>query len=53
MVSGNTVYYLKFADDEAIYTAVVTKSDLLPFAKAGQTVELVLKGNVIEKIEFK
>lgn len=53
VVSGNTVYYLKFADDEAIYTAVVTKSDLLPFAKAGQTVELVLKGNVIEKIEFK
>lgn len=53
VVSGNTVYYLKFADDEAIYTVVVTKSDLLPFAKAGQTVELVLKGNVIEKIEFK
>lgn len=53
VVSGNTVYYIRFADDEVVYTAVVTKSDLLPFAKAGQTVELVLKGNVIEKIEFK
>lgn len=53
VVGGNTVYYIKFAEDEAVYTAVVTKSDLLPFAKAGQTVELVLKGNVIEKIEFK
>ncbi|MBE6787570.1 MAG: CvpA family protein [Ruminococcaceae bacterium] len=52
VVDGNTVYYIKFQKDEAVYTALVTKSDLLPFAKSGDTVKYTVSGKVINTIEF-
>ncbi len=52
VVEGNTVYYLKFEKDEAVYTALVSKSDLLPFAEAGQKVKITANGTVISTIEF-
>ncbi len=53
VVEGNTVYYIKLADNENIYTVAVTKSDLLPFAAKGQEVKITVNGNRIETIEFK
>lgn len=57
VVSGNTVYYLKLAETDVIYTVPITLSDRLPFAKAGDNIELTLTetGNEINvtKIEFK
>ena len=52
VVDGNTVYYLKLENDEKVYTVIVTKSDLLPFAKKGDTVKLTLNGKVIDTIQF-
>jgi hypothetical protein len=52
VVGGNTVYYIKLKFDIEIYTAVITKSDLLPFAKAGDEVNLTVTGNVVNTIEF-
>lgn len=52
VVDGNTVYYIKLADNEAIYTVEVKKSDLLPFAKKGNKVKFTVNGNSIETIEF-
>lgn len=52
VVGGNTVYYIKLAENENIYTVAVTKSDLLPFAKKGDTVKLTLNGKEINTIQF-
>ncbi len=52
VVGGNTVYYIKLADNENIYTVAVTKSDLLPFATKGQTIKITVNGNSVETIEF-
>ena len=52
VVDGNTIYYIKFQQDEAVYTALVTKSDLLPFAKSGDTVKYTVSGKVINTIVF-
>lgn len=52
VVDGNTVYYLKLENDENVYTAIITKSDLLPFASKGQTVKITVNGKVINTIIF-
>ncbi len=52
VVEGNTVYYIKFEENAEIYTALVTKSDLLPFAKKGDAVKITVSGKVINTIEF-
>ncbi len=52
VVDGNTVYYIKLEEDANIYTALVTKSDLLPFAKKGDAVKIAVSGKVINTIEF-
>ncbi len=52
VIEGNTVYYLKLENDANVYTVLVSKSDLLPFAKAGDTVTLTLNGTVVEAIVF-
>ncbi len=52
VVDGNTVYYIKFQEDDAVYTALVTKSDLLPFAKKGDSVKYTASGKIINTIEF-
>ncbi len=52
VVEGNTVYYIKLEDNENVYTAQITKSDLLPFAKIGDTVKLTLIGKEINTIQF-
>ncbi len=52
VVEGNTVYYLKLENDTNVYTVLVTKSDLLPFAKSGDTVTFTLNGKAIDTIRF-
>lgn len=52
VVEGNTVYYLKLENDSNVYTVLVTKSDLLPFAKPGDAVTFTLNGKVIDTIRF-
>ena len=52
VIEGNTVYYLKLENNATVYTVLVTKSDRLPFAQAGDTVTLALNGTVIEAITF-
>ncbi|MBR6533856.1 MAG: CvpA family protein [Clostridia bacterium] len=52
VVEGNTVYYIKLQQNSEIYTAIVTKSDYLPFAKNGDTVKITVSGKVINTIEF-
>ena len=52
VVEGNTVYYIKLADNETIYTAEVKTSDLLPFAKKGNSIKATVSGNRIEAIDF-
>lgn len=52
VVDGNTVYYIKLLGDDNIYTALITKSDNLPFAIVGQGVKLTHNKNVIDTIEF-
>lgn len=52
VVEGNTVYYIKLQENSEIYTALVTKSDYLPFAKNGDTVKITVSGRVINTIEF-
>ncbi len=52
VVEGNTVYYIKLQANNEIYTALVTKSDYLPFAKIGDTVKITVSGKVINTIEF-
>lgn len=53
VIEGNTIYYIKLADNDKIYTAKVTVSDLLPFAEKGQSVALTLNGTTVTKIEYK
>ena len=52
VVGGNTVYYIKLAENDNIYTVAVTKSDLLPFAAKGQAIKITVNANSIETIEF-
>ncbi len=52
VVDGNTVYYIKLSDDANIYTALITKSDNLPFAIVGQSIKLTHNNKVIDTIEF-
>ncbi len=52
VVNGNTVYYIKLAENENIYTVAVTKSDLLPFATKGQTIKITVTENSVNTIEF-
>ncbi len=53
VIEGNTVYYIKLQDNDAIYTAKVTVSDMLPFTENGAEVTLTLNGTTITKIEYK
>lgn len=53
VIEGNTIYYIKLADNDKIYTAKVTVSDLLPFTEKGQSVVLTLNGTTVTKIEYK
>lgn len=57
VVSGNTNYYLKLAESDKVYTIPITLSDRLPFAKAGDNVELTVTENDdnvnVSAIEFK
>ncbi|MBE6780307.1 MAG: CvpA family protein [Ruminococcaceae bacterium] len=53
VIEGNTVYYIKLQDNDAIYTAKVTVSDMLPFTEKGASVTLTLNGKTITKIEYK
>lgn len=53
VIEGNTIYYIKLADNDKIYTAKVTVSDLLPFTEKGQSVALTLNGTTVTKIEYK
>ena len=57
VVSGNTNYYLKLAESDKVYTIPITLSDRLPFAKAGDNVELTVTKNGdnvnVSAIEFK
>ena len=52
VVEGNTVYYIKLADNNNVYTALITKSDLLPFATKGQGVKITVNGKTVNTIEF-
>ncbi len=52
VVEGNTVYYIKLTNDTNVYTAVIAKSDLLPFAQSGQTIKFTHNNKSILKIEF-
>lgn len=52
VVDGNTIYYIKLEKYDKIYTAAVTKSDLLPFATKGQTIKATVTENSIDTIEF-
>ncbi len=52
VVDGNTVYYIKLSESDAIYTALVTKSDLLPFAQKGQKIRITVNEKSIETIMF-
>lgn len=52
VVGGNTVYYIKLEKNDKIYTALVTKSDLLPFATKGQTIKITVTENSVNTIEF-
>ncbi len=52
VVNGNTVYYIKLEKNDKIYTALVTKSDLLPFATKGQTIKITVTENSVNTIEF-
>ncbi len=52
VVNGNTVYYIKLEKNDKIYTALVTKSDLLPFATKGQTIKITVSENSVNTIEF-
>lgn len=57
VVSGNTNYYLRLAESDKVYTIPITLSDRLPFAKAGDNVELTVTENDdnvnVSAIEFK
>lgn len=57
VVSGNTNYYLKLAESDKVYTIPITLSDRLPFAKAGDSIELTVTENDdnvnVSAIEFK
>ena len=53
VIEGNTIYYIKLAENDTIYTAKVTVSDLLPFTEKGQGVALTLNGTTVTKIEYK
>ncbi len=53
VIEGNTIYYIKLADNDKIYTAKVTVSDMLPFTEKGQGVVLTLNGTTVTKIEYK
>ena len=52
VVEGNTVYYIKLEDNDNVYTALITKSDLLPFAAKGQSVKITISGKTVNTIEF-
>ncbi len=53
VIDGNTIYYIKLIENDTVYTAKVTVSDLLPFTEKGQSVVLTLSGNSVTKIEYK
>lgn len=50
VVDGNTVYYIKLEENETIYTALITKSDFLPFIKKGDKISVTVSGKVINTI---
>ncbi|MBO5358083.1 MAG: CvpA family protein [Clostridia bacterium] len=53
VIEGNTVYYIKLQDNDAIYTAKVTVSDMLPFTEKGTEVTLTLNGTTVTEIKYK
>lgn len=52
VVEGNTVYYIKLEDNENVYTAQITISDILPFVTKGDSVKFTVSGKTINTIEF-
>ena len=52
VVEGNTVYYIKLEDNDNVYTAQITISDMLPFATKGNAVKITVSGKTINAIEF-
>lgn len=50
VVDGNTVYYIKLEENETVYTALITKSDFLPFIKKGDKISVTVSGKVINTI---
>ena len=52
VVEGNTTYYIKLENDANVYTALITKSDLLPFAKPGDRVKITVSGKTVNTIQF-
>ena len=53
VVDGNTVYYIKLAENEKIYTAQIKLSDNLPFANVGDNITLtLLENDSITEIKF-
>jgi hypothetical protein len=52
VVEGNTIYFIKLANNDQIYSLPISLSDNLVFAEAGQTVELEMNGNSVKAIKF-
>lgn len=56
VVGGNTKYYIMLEDNDNVYTVDISLSDKLPFAKAGQKIELTITEqngkSSITKIDF-
>ena len=51
VVDGNTVYYI-LLDDNRIYTAQISISDILPFLVAGDRVGVAVSGDQITEIGY-
>lgn len=46
-IDGNTLYYIKFVEDEGIYIAALTIDDYLPFYSEGQELKVVVSAQKI------
>lgn len=48
IVEGQTIYYIKFDNDETIYSAKYTLSKELPITKAGDLISIKVTGDIIK-----
>ncbi len=53
VVDGNTIYFVKLQNNNTIYSLPITLSNELVFATNGQSIDLTLNGNAVNKVEFK